>query len=326
MFWNINKCLSYNALFNFIIGNRGAGKTYGAKKFVISRFLKYGEQFVYLRRYKEELKNIKNFFNDVSVEFPETKFKVKGKELYIDDKLAGYVIPLSTSKIQKSTSYPDVRTIIFDEFIIDTGVYHYLPDEVTYFLEFYETVARMRDVRVLLLSNAMTVGNPYFYYFNIKIPYNNDISCKDDILIEMVNNDEFIETKNKTRFGKLIQGTKYGDYAVNNEFLRDSNTFIEKKSGNCVLLFSFEFQSNIIGVWCNYQANKLYMSYDFDLSRRVYAITTDDLKPNTILISRMKNLQSFQTFALAYKNGLVYYESQKIKKVCEEIYKILQIY
>ena len=59
MYWDINKSLSYNALFNFIVGNRGAGKTYGSKKYVINRFLKYGEQFVYIRRFKDELKKIK---------------------------------------------------------------------------------------------------------------------------------------------------------------------------------------------------------------------------------------------------------------------------
>ena len=59
MFWDINKSVSRNCLFNFIVGNRGAGKTYGAKKYVINRFLKTGEQFVYIRRYKEELKKIK---------------------------------------------------------------------------------------------------------------------------------------------------------------------------------------------------------------------------------------------------------------------------
>ena len=51
MFYDYNKVLSYNAMFNFIIGERGVGKTFGAKKFCINRFLKYGEQFVYIRRY-----------------------------------------------------------------------------------------------------------------------------------------------------------------------------------------------------------------------------------------------------------------------------------
>ena len=40
MYYNYNKIRSYNALFNFIISNRGGGKSYGAKEMVIKNFLK----------------------------------------------------------------------------------------------------------------------------------------------------------------------------------------------------------------------------------------------------------------------------------------------
>ena len=39
-------------------------------------------------------------------------------------------LALSTSAQHKSTPYPKVTTIIFDEFIIETGTIHYLKDEV----------------------------------------------------------------------------------------------------------------------------------------------------------------------------------------------------
>ena len=185
MYWDINKSLSYNALFNFIVGNRGAGKTYGSKKYVINRFLKYGEQFVYIRRFKDELKKIKKFFDDIKPEFPDIDFKVKGKTFLINGKECGTAMPLSTAKIEKSTAFPLVTTIIFDEFILDKGTHHYLPDEVTNFLECYETIARTRDnCKVFFLSNAITITNPYFLYFNIKLPYGKTIMCKNDILIE----------------------------------------------------------------------------------------------------------------------------------------------
>lgn len=41
----------------------GVGKTYGASKMVIQKFIKKGEQFAYIRRYKPELKKaVPNFF------------------------------------------------------------------------------------------------------------------------------------------------------------------------------------------------------------------------------------------------------------------------
>ena len=72
-FYDYNRIKSYNALFNFILSPRGNGKTYGAKKFVIKRFLKYGEQFIYVRRYKTEFKKLKLFFDDIRNEFPGVK-------------------------------------------------------------------------------------------------------------------------------------------------------------------------------------------------------------------------------------------------------------
>ena len=39
IFWDIGRTLTYNALFNFIVGNRGGGKSYGAKKGVLITLL-----------------------------------------------------------------------------------------------------------------------------------------------------------------------------------------------------------------------------------------------------------------------------------------------
>ena len=85
--------------------------------------------------------------------------------------ICGFVLPLSVANILKSTSFNKVSTIIFDEFIIDKGCYRYLANEVEQFLDMVETIARLRDVRVLFLGNAISVTNPYFTYFNLTLPY-----------------------------------------------------------------------------------------------------------------------------------------------------------
>ena len=72
--------LSYNAVINMVMGARGLGKTYGAKRMVIKNMLEKGEQFIYLRRYRPELKGCKTFFADISHEFPEYEFRVHGNE------------------------------------------------------------------------------------------------------------------------------------------------------------------------------------------------------------------------------------------------------
>ena len=69
---------SYNKFLNFIIGGRGIGKTYGFKKDCISRYKKTGKQFLYLRRYKTDLKKINTFLNDQFENFKDYEFKITG--------------------------------------------------------------------------------------------------------------------------------------------------------------------------------------------------------------------------------------------------------
>lgn len=325
MWYDGNKTLTHNCLFNFIIGNRGGGKTYWSKSWAVRDFLKTGSQFIYVRRYKAELKKNKQFFNDLIVnnEFDGVKFDVKGMNYFINDKQAGTALSLSTSKIEKSTAFPKVNKIIFDEFIIDKGVYHYLSDEVINFLELYETVARMRDVKVFFLSNAITTVNPYFLYFDIKLPYGKNIYKKNDILLELVQDSEFIESKKQTRFGKIIEGTQYADYSINNKFLRDDKTFIEKKSGECQFSFGFKYHGELYGVWLSYNLGKMWVSLDIEpTTRNIYSLTLDDHTNNTLLLSQLNKSFYFRNFIENYKIGNVRFESTKIKNVCYEVIKL----
>lgn len=323
-YWNIANSLSYNALFNFIVGARGVGKTYGAKKLAINRFLRDGSQFIYVRRYKQEFKRIKNFFDDIADDFPDHEFSSDRGLFKIDDEIAGYYLPLSTSKIEKSTPFPDVSLIIFDEFILDKGTYHYLPDEVTNFLELYSTVARKRDnVIVYFLSNALTVTNPYFLYFNLEPPSNKrGIKCKNDILIEVVVNEEHAQEMLETRFGKIVAGTPYADYAFENDFLRDSEEFLGKKPQDAQFRFVIRYMGEEIGIWFSPTSYTFYASEDINRQNEYcFAITLDDHTINTVLVKGMKS-PIFKQFLKAYTLGKVVFETQNIKNICREVARL----
>ena len=325
IYWDISVPLSYNALFNFIIGNRGGGKSYGVKKHVITRFLKRREEWVYLRRYKTEFvddgdNSLATFFDDIRDEFPEHELIVKGKKFYIDGECAGYAVPLSTAKTKKSVPRPKVQTIFFDEFIIDKGVYHYLPDEVTCFLEFYETIARMRDVQVWFVANAITMTNPYFLYFHISLPYGKTISCKNDKLIELVQKEEFIAEKKKTRFAKLIEGTDYARYAIENDFLRDTPVFIQKKSGRCDYCFTMFFSGHLIGVWVSWKEGLIFVSNDTDPDYPVkFALSKEDHSPNTMLMTTIRQNRQFKWFIDNFNLGNVRFENVNLKNMIFDI-------
>lgn len=327
MYWDISRPLSYNALFNFIVGARGVGKTYGAKEHVIKNFLKNKSQFVYVRRFSKELAGVDKFFNDIEQAFPGHEFRVKQDKkmtaFLIDGEVAGWALILATAKIAKSVPFPAVTTIIFDEFILDKGYYHYLPDEVTNFLELYSTVARDRDVRVWFISNAITFINPYFIYFNVKMPFGSDIAYKDDILIQNIRDGEYQEHMQQTRFGKMVSGTAYGNYAVCNDYLRDNKQFVAKKKATARYFFTFLFKGKQYGVWRDYVEGYQYVSEDTDPSSAIlYAFTVEDHTPNTLLLTGKKP-QLVQAFVEAYKLGLTRFESIAIKNMCADLIKLL---
>lgn len=257
MFYDYQKILSYNALINILLGERGVGKTYGASKFVLKRFKTKGKKFAYIRRFKTELTKARPKFmtkiqNDE--EFKNDKLSFKGDTFLMNDKICGYSMTLTEAQNLKGSNYDDVDTIIFDEFIIEDNVHHYLKDEVTLFLGLCETLMRLRDFRAFLLANSVTITNPYFLYFDISLPYNNDIKTFKNglILVQYMKNKEYRKTKHESRFGQLVAGTPYEKYAIDNQFLLDNNNFIEKKQGSAKFSFAFVYKDETFGVWCDY--------------------------------------------------------------------------
>ena len=85
MFWSSQAAKSRNCLFNFILGARGVGKTFCKKEDVINAYLKSGEEFVYMRRYKEELKEFKKSTSDKKLKSKVDNI-VKKIDLILDKK------------------------------------------------------------------------------------------------------------------------------------------------------------------------------------------------------------------------------------------------
>ena len=103
MFFNLDRIMSYYASWSFIQGGRGIGKTYGLLKKFIKDFKRNGTQFVYLRRYKEEVKMCRTkIFDAIKTddEFINEKFDVRGNEFYLNEEHMGRIIALSSSEYQ----------------------------------------------------------------------------------------------------------------------------------------------------------------------------------------------------------------------------------
>lgn len=334
-YWDIRRTLSYNALFNFIIGPRGAGKTYGMLKYCLTELAPRGRQFMYVRRMETELDKLTKMrggrlFNAVAKD-PKLAghvLKAESNVLTMDKKVIGYAQNLSSASILKSDAFPDVDIIVFDEFIIDnTGTYHYLKDEVRKFLDLYETVARGRDVRVFFLSNAVSVANPYFDFFHLDKPHSGDIQRfgkSKDILVENVQVHDLMENKKRSRFGQIIDGTEYSSYAYDNDWLLDNTDFVGKKTRRSEYFVTLRYNDTWIGIWFDSLQWLYYVSADVDLKYpKMYSVTTDDQKPNLMLIKSASKLAWMKNLIAAYQMGAIRYESIKLKSMFRDIMRMI---
>lgn len=329
LYYDPQKMLSYNRILNFIIGARGIGKSFSMKVHPIRRFLKHGEQFIYVRRYKDELKKVQNYFNDIKASglFPDVTFVVKGRMFYINGKLAGWAIPLSIWQSEKSNAYPLVSTIIFDEFIREKDNSGYIPNEVPALLNLMDTVFRDREnVRCICLSNAVSVVNPYFLYFGIVPDINKRFNAYKNILVEIPDSKDFSQERRKTRFGQLIDGTEYGDMSLDNEFVNDSQVFIDKRSKESRFSFAVVYKGMTMGIWVDVDLGLMYLSHDYDPStKHIYALTTDDLKENNMMMTGWKQNYYLKKMVSAFLNGYLRFDNQVLRNVGYEMFKKMNI-
>lgn len=337
MFYNLDKLYSRDFLIGFVLGERGCGKTYASKLAMLKHFLKTGEQFIYLRRYKTELDTaLATFWSDLQengdfddLDLDVRKSKMLNK-LTVDGKVCGYAIPLSTANILKSTGFPKVKTIIFDEFLLDSagGTYKYLKNEATLFLDVYETVFRLREGKAILLGNTIAPhSSPLFAYFNLELPENGQEfrTFKDGaIVVQYVRNLEYREAKKKSRFGQLIQDTEFGRYAIDNVALRENNYFIQQRPSKCSYQTTIIINGTNFGLW-NGSDGCLYVSNKYDPNSEKYAFDFNDHTDSTVFDYTRHNLY-INLMIKAYKRGWLKFESQKIKaNVCSLLNKCIAI-
>lgn len=182
IFYSLNSIEKLKALYNIIIGKRSNGKTYSVLYKILDIFIKTGKQGAYIRRYREDFRGKRgdqlfagHVENGVVRELTNgewtgvkyyagrwylSKFdSVLNKEIR-DNEPFCFGFSLSEMEHDKSTSYPNITTVVFDEFITRG---YYLPDEFLLFMNVLSTIIRGRfDVTIYMLGNTVNKYCPYF--------------------------------------------------------------------------------------------------------------------------------------------------------------------
>ena len=182
-YWDINNILSKHAKYNVVFGERSNGKTYGVLQYGLEEYFKNESRIGIIRRWEEDFrgKQASTMFDSLienGVIYKLSKGRWNGvlyqshrwylckrdlqnpKNVTVDDTPFAYAFALSSDEHYKSSSYPKIRTILFDEFLT-RGVY--LPDEFVKFTSILSTIIRLRDdVTIFMCGNTVNQYSPYF--------------------------------------------------------------------------------------------------------------------------------------------------------------------
>lgn len=289
-YYNWQKTLSFfnqkekQARITAVIGGKGIGKTFGARKFAIDRFLKRGERFCELCRYANQMESIEKEYTEklqFKGFFTEHVFKTQGDILYIAEKpkpywveskngesvekidkpewkVCGYFASLTQYVTLKQRTFVNVCTIIYDEFIMERESQYsrYLKNEYTIWRRCLSSIWREekedpRALRVIMLANAVDFLNPYFAAWNITEPPKTGYSWmkKKLILVDMVDMST-IDIGSDESIVKLLGGDENDDeMAYDNQFKNYDTEFLQDKTPESVFVLELRYRGMCLGIW-----------------------------------------------------------------------------
>lgn len=332
-YWDINRVLKKQKLINIITGERTVGKSYGVKKFVLENYYREQAQFVYIRRFKDELRTAKDYFNDINRDmlFSDAVYYKDGY-FWMDKEIVGYRQSLTSASLNKGSAFSRVTDIIFEEFMIEDSKHYYLPNEVEAFLSIYETINRtayresegIPHTRAWLLGNIVTISNPYFLYYDLQVPHKTDVMTNGQVLLQVIGGSDVSDTFNKSPVADLYRDQNYKSYVTGESFLRDKSTFVEKKTGKQLHMFNVIFKGQKFGIWNSVDTGIYFVSNDTVEENITFPITLDDHKPNLYLLKVSQNMH-LQKFLKAFQNGNVRFESVRLQTVGMQMCKYINL-
>lgn len=331
-YWNIKDYLPYQRAFNFINSERTIGKTYTTQGFLIERALRKGEEFIYLVRTQDEKKSGvmgKAFQKVILEQYSNYTFSFTNDLMMWDQEeqeakvVCGHCVALTEVNKLKKVNFANVKWIVFDEYIIDErGKTYYVDgwEEPTLLLKLYHTIDRERDyVICFMLANSISFYNPYHLHDAFAIPHvpKNQIWTSENVLYHWTEaTQELKEKKSKSKFLKMIEGTSYGDYAVNGTFIHDKDSFIGKRPAKAKYITTVIYKGRSFAIWSGGDGF-VYVDGAVDPGcKLVISTTVYDHSEGKIMVA--KNSSVIKWIKTCFKRGYFRYADMEIKARFEE--------
>lgn len=343
VFYSFNHICSYDAMWMMVCGGRGIGKTYGAIKDAIKDWIKTGGEFVYLRRYSTELEEtIPSFFSAIerNNEFPGWDFRVQGRFGYaspVSERTAERrnwrvicrFVALSQAQQMKGVNFAMTTRIIFDEFILEKIATHYLPNEYFTMLNFYSTVDRNEDrVKVFMLSNSVSIDNPYFSDMDIDpdLVNKNGVAKKFDNKGRVYMVAHFPESHAHkdyvagSRFGQFIAGSTYADFAVNNQFKDNHKFLIADKPERARYQYTLEMTGGTFSIWVDPVTGIHYIRKKLPKDgQRVFTMIVENMSKEKTYLTRSARTISF--LRGKFNSGMVMFDHPSSRNKFNDIFR-----
>ena len=288
--------------------NRSAGKTTFYNSYLLRKFIQSGEKFALMKRYVDDVPTTGvNFFGALDVPadispgiarlYQGHEMKQEGKRgdaysvLKYDGNVCGYVLCLNrANRIKQSSNLlSDIQTILFDEFVPETG--QYVSNEIDKFLSIITSIARgggkqQRYLRVILISNYVSLMNPYYEAMGITERLKPDMKYMkgDGYVVEQVVNED---AKNAVEQNSIIRafkgGSSYTDYLTGGKYLLDNSALIEIMKGESSYLCTLDYHGKRYGMRL-FKDGVLYIDTKPDTTCKTIIHTSrDDIKANEYL-------------------------------------------
>lgn len=282
--------------------NRTGGKTTYFGRLCINRFLDKGEKFGLIYRYNYELDDIVDkFYKDLGSLFfsghtMTSKKRASGifHELFLDEKSCGYALSLnSADQIKKySHLFSDISRLIMDEFQSETN--HYCTDEVKKFISIHTSIARgqgeqVRYVPVYMLSNPVTIINPYYIELGISSRLKNETKFLkgDGFVLEQGYVESASLEQEKSGFNRAFSGNGYTAYSSQAVYLNDNKAFIDSPKGKNRYLCTLKYRGTEYGLKEYTEEGFIYCDDKPDTSFKTkITTTTDDHNINYVMLKR----------------------------------------
>ena len=159
-------------------------------------------------------------------------------------------------------------------------------------------------------------------YFDIQMEPGQLLKLTKFISVEYLDLGEFSEHMSQTKFGQLIQGTDYGNYAINNQFLLDKNDFVSKLPPEAKYCCTFLLSGKEIGFYLSPNEGYYYLSQKVDKTcKRIYALKLDEHTEYTQLA--LRNNLYIVTAIQSFSNGTLRFGNITIKNLVTPIFKKL---